>query len=407
MTILLICKPDEATLSIVGQKTTPASVESTKSATSEVAPSILAEKDKEIAKLQKDVAELEASLRGSRAEKSASEERHGQNDKEIETLLSRVTELEDSITDLTAKWRSAEASKTSADKEYNFMRAQYDLASRGALENSQKANELESQVETLRGQLDLGLKQKNLHFETIQRKRQEENTKLRLQNKILLDQARLTDDTVRAKAAAFDGFQAHNTALVNDNQLWESKYDSLQARNEELVEQLAVLRGRQMGVFDDDSDVDSNYSEGDAEDDMTDQDEFQSRRPTRLRASSPTKLARNEQEMVYTTKPDSASSDPHDTMDIIPGDSQLGLGALEKLNIDLTESAMSVGQGSSARRGMEVEVDEDEMEVELSVEGGKGYICMWYDGSEQCPFMFDTQVVSRLYRTKREVLIDV
>lgn len=148
----------------------------------------------------------------------------------------------------------------SADRE--FFRIEYIKARDRVNAQEQRAKELDEQIATLREQLTLGLKQRDLHFDAIKAQRSAENAQYRMQNKLLLDQSRLTDDTIRRKASQFGPLKKENDLLKEG--VWEQKQKvlKLQRRNDELLAQVEVLRAREMGVFGDEDDDTSGTDDG-------------------------------------------------------------------------------------------------------------------------------------------------
>lgn len=364
-------------ISVAEKKATSVTTPSHRVTQSQDLKAILEAKDVQIALLGNQVAELESNLEQFKTVTAVSASERKDANERIQSLIDRVTEMTAIITALEDKLQNATKSKESISGDLDFFKGQYQNASMMAVENAQRANALEEQVATLRKQLDIGLKQKSLHYEAIQRKREEENVKLRKQTKLLLDQARLTDDTVRAKAVAFDALKIENAALVKDNEIWEKNYDSLQMRNEELVEQLTMLRGKRMGVFEEDSDTESDDEHGAETDaDLAGGEGYLGSRyvsPSRSTSIKPP----IEVDLVYGAKlhqQDNMSTDGYTQTEIMPGESQLDIG-------------QSSGRPKVAVVQSRGDVASDE------VEGGLGFVCKWNAGHGQCPMMFDTQQV--------------
>lgn len=267
---------------------------------------LFAAKDAKIAELESTVATLSSSLMA--AEKVVSEPSAGmqnlmegnkflvvqvdeatsrfeQAERELAAARAQIAELGKgtapvdtaAVDSLQAELAVAQAEKDALARkaknlsdENDFFRQQYQQASNSAVESVRQARELEDEVEKLRSQLKLGLKQRNMHYEAIHAKREAEAVKLRATNTILLEQSRRTDDAIRRKAALYDKYRTENDQLRAHESAWQERYAALQERNEELADQVAALRGKQMGVFGDDDEGESDYTEGDAEDDITD-----------------------------------------------------------------------------------------------------------------------------------------
>ncbi|WRT66191.1 uncharacterized protein IL334_003144 [Kwoniella shivajii] len=178
---------------------------------------------------------------------------------------SRIAQLEADISKL-------ERNKASLTSDNSFVRHQYDEASNRAVAEVQAGNILKEQVETLKSQLSVGLKQRHAHFEKIAKDKATEAAKLRGQVKILLDQARLTDDGVRKRAVFYTQYKKENENLLErlglQNQLIESlekRNETLSERNDELVDQLDTLRAMKMGIIPDDEEEEGDGSDTDDE----------------------------------------------------------------------------------------------------------------------------------------------
>ena len=297
---------------------------------------------------------------------------------ELATALEEIAKLKEQVESL------KEDLKTSRDDE-NFFRSHYDQASRIAVEEAQKNDKLNEDNARLKSQLDIGLKQRALHSDTINKKREAEHAKLRMQTKVLLDQARLTDDAVRKKAALYDRYRRENEQYKLNEVKWEERYDALQARNEELAEQNTILRGRQMGAFGDDDDY-SEYSEGDAEDDMTDGETSPMPLSSRTRTSRArtTAKVRPMARRVDESLGFSASQ-------IMPGESQF----VGESNSNQIES-LGADQSTTSAKPEQVDGAGISLETGVVVDGGVGFLCKWNEGPEACTLMFDSQSVSLL-----------
>lgn len=359
-----------------------------------VEPALIAEKDAKIVELESTVATLSSSLiaagkRGSEPSAETHELKRGnefliaqmdeattrfeQAERELLAARAQIARLENgmppadtaAIESLQAELAAAQAEKDALTRkvktlsdENDFFRQQYQQASNSAVESVRQARELEDEVEKLRSQLKLGLKQRNMHYEAIHAKREAEAVKLRATNAILLEQSRRTDDAVRRKAALYDKYRTENEQLREHESAWQDRYAALQERNEELADQVAALRGKQMGVFDDDE-GESDYTEGDAEDDITDDD-----------------------------RPGGGSSGVgYGTRETIGGftSSQLGSQTAEAGGDDVFRSLPA----PVPLRGGQVDEEQvAEGEVESLVEG-EALRCHWRNDQTQCDLAFD------------------
>ncbi|WWC89509.1 uncharacterized protein L201_004433 [Kwoniella dendrophila CBS 6074] len=189
--------------------------------------------------------------------------------------------------------RKLKKSKKTTLEENNFLRAQYSEASNKAVEEVNKVNSLEKQIKVLKSQLSNGLKQKQLHFQNISKITLDENIKLKGQNKILLDQARLTGDAIRKKAATFDKMKREYDEIIanatDKNQeivQLKQRVENLSERNEDLVDQLETIRAVQMGVIPSDDDDGDKDSEDESSDSSASQDELMSRAKNRSNRKS-------------------------------------------------------------------------------------------------------------------------
>lgn len=101
------------------------------------------------------------------------------------------------------------------------------------------------------------------------------------QVKLLLDQNRLTDDTVRQRAAAYHGLKDDKTRLETALKLTKAKNKDLSERNDELLGQVEFFRAREMGVIppgSDSEDEDYEYASDDSECNFSDaKSEYQPR----------------------------------------------------------------------------------------------------------------------------------
>lgn len=183
-------------------------------------------------------------------------------------VVQNVRQLRQSNEDLLEKCQSL-----TSDNE--FLRKQYTLASDRAMEEVQRTEALEATIAQLRQQLKYGLKQRELHVDAIKSQRSAENTRLRAQMHILLQQSRLTDDAVRKKAARFSEMALRNAQLEKQQAQHAEQLQALEERNEELLEQIEMLRANQLGVLDDSDDE----GEVDGDDDSTADSDLETEAP--------------------------------------------------------------------------------------------------------------------------------
>lgn len=158
----------------------------------------------------------------------------------------------------TKKWRirakRAEADVTSTKEDLQFFREQYQSASDSAVAEVAKSTELQERMTILQGQLKHGLKQREMHTAAMRAQHEKEVAKLVGQNKILLDQSRLTDDNVRAKASKYPRVQLQLERAEILVKQAERKIANLTDRNDELLSQIEMLRAIQMGALADGGD---------------------------------------------------------------------------------------------------------------------------------------------------------
>lgn len=151
------------------------------------------------------------------------------------------------------KWRArakrAESELVTLQEDLQFIRERYTEASESAVAAVAKSNELESKVTILQDQLKHGLKQRELHNSAVKGRQDKRMALLVAQNKILLEQSRRTDDSVRAKAAAYPELEANYARLEQLLRDAMRKIDVMTDRNDELVSQIEILRATHMGVL--------------------------------------------------------------------------------------------------------------------------------------------------------------
>jgi len=223
---------------------------------------------------------------------------------------------------------------------------------------NQRAAQLEEQVEILRGQLQLGLKQRDLHFGAVKAQSAAETDRYRVQNKLLLEQARLTDDAVRRKAAQYIPLKKDNDRLKENLYEEETKVAKLQRRNEELVDQVDLLRARQMGVFGDEDD--SSGTEGDSSSPLGHRDPAQ---------------------LGYSVRPAgvASSSEVFSSLQILPEVLQVAEDIGFQVMQEMEPGSTVLGKAESQ---------------ESLVEGGSGVRCKWRQEGVQCAVILDTFQVS-------------
>lgn len=169
------------------------------------------------------------------------------------------------LSDLRSQLGTAQSRVQSLVEENAWIRGMYDSASNSAAEEARRNDDLKKEMNILRQQLKLGLRQKELHGQAIRSQWTAENDKLRGQVKILLDQSRLTDDSIREKAIKYPKVHERNKKLEQDLREARQRNETLKERNEELRDQVEVLRARQMGVFEPGGEDESEGDETDAD----------------------------------------------------------------------------------------------------------------------------------------------
>jgi hypothetical protein len=173
----------------------------------------------------------------------------------VTALAAQVAAAETTITDLRSRNKSVNA-------EILFTKDLYDKASTRAVEEVALNRTLSEKLKIKDSQLSNGLKQKDMHSAAVRARDQQLIATLRAQNKVLLDQARRTDDTVRARAVLYPQVKAENERLLQTHRGLEDRVEALGKRNETLLDQVTALRARRMGVFDEE-DSGSSYSGSD------------------------------------------------------------------------------------------------------------------------------------------------
>ena len=240
--------------------------------------------------------------------------------------------------------KKARGTNSSLNDDLRFIQDQYNNASNSAVDGVEKVKALEEKVKTLQGQLTLGLKQRDLVKDGVRAKLAEEAKKLRMVNKVLLDQARLTDDLVRKKASAYGPLRKDKEHLAQMHYDLLRQIEDLKSRNEELRDQVAHFRAREMGVFGDpETETDGSGSDDDGE-------------------SSPAG-GMNPAELGYTTGSPDIMTRPRNFIhsEIMPSESQL--------------------------------ISTQEAGVHEEDDGGVGFWCKWRT-TDRCNLMYDTLEVS-------------
>lgn len=331
----------------------------------------------EVALLKAQLVERDSMVSASRSHSATLREQLVASDQGTHTLLTQLDELNSTVSDLESRLASAGSSLESMSEQYAFIRGQYDTASTAAAREVQLNRELTERINRLKGQLDFGLKQKDLHFEAIKQKLEDETQKLRLQNKLLLDQSRATDDTIRKRAQLFIPVKKENEVLREQVGCLEGRVDKLSTRNEELVSQVERMRAIQMGIMDDG---------GGAGDDATDTETSSSEE-----GSPRVKNGRGQaslEQMGYAVRPvgmDSLGSyySQEDGASRENGAGGVG-GGISHL---LPSESQLIGVPLS---GVEIGKEGKEREV-MDAEGWFG--CKWGEGEERCAVVLPTKEV--------------
>jgi hypothetical protein len=187
--------------------------------------------------------------------------------KEQAVTIETLALLAKQVDTLTARLAASEKRNKSISTDLDFIRQTYNTASDRAVEAVGHSAALEAEIKVLRGQLSVGLKQRDLHNAAFQQRRSAQLHQLQQTNKLLLAQARLTD-TVRHKASMYDSVLDDKEALEEDLARTSQRLSRTEDRNEELVSQIEVFRARQMGVLDsiqddsEDSDYQASHASG-------------------------------------------------------------------------------------------------------------------------------------------------
>jgi hypothetical protein len=208
------------------------------------------------------------------------------------------------------KWRTrakrAEAEVTTLSEDLQFIREQYQEASASAVREVLKSTDLEEKMTILQGQLQHGLKQRDLHHAAVKGRQDKRVTILTAQNKILLEQSRRTDDDVRSRAAAYHEVESQRERLEQLLRDAMRKIDNLSDRNDELVSQIEILRAKQMGVLGDDHAKDDSDDEDYSDDEESDAES--SAAPSPSPSASPTPSSSLSPEPIHSTAASGSSA---------------------------------------------------------------------------------------------------
>jgi hypothetical protein len=179
-----------------------------------------------------------------------------------DAAATRAKELEEELRQAHATIADyGKAQKLTVD-DYNYALSRYHDASNRAVEEARLNNDLRVQLKVAKDQVDHGLKQRHVYFEEIAESYKRETMQLRAANDLLLAQARLTDDSIRHKAAQYPRIRSQVKDLQSDLEVAQMKCSSLENRNEKLMDQLEVWRAKAMGVLDQ-ADDDANSIQSD------------------------------------------------------------------------------------------------------------------------------------------------
>ncbi|KLT44208.1 hypothetical protein CC85DRAFT_283726 [Cutaneotrichosporon oleaginosum] len=162
----------------------------------------------------------------------------------------QIVERDTIITNLRKELKRSKKAHKTTKGDLEFIRAQYETASSSAVHEVNRAKELEAEVKKLREQLTLGLKQKDMVNRAAVATARLDAEKARRQVNVLLEQNRRTDDAIRRKAAQHHHLHRERTQFEMDLHKERTRAHELSKRNDELVAQIAQLRGRLMGAFD-------------------------------------------------------------------------------------------------------------------------------------------------------------
>ncbi|RXK40848.1 hypothetical protein M231_01907 [Tremella mesenterica] len=157
-------------------------------------------------------------------------------------LLERISSLETTI-------KSNVRFISSLESQMSYLQTAYQQASTTAVSSVSQITELEDQISKLREQLTIGLKQRDIFFQSIRLRVERENQQLKGQIKILLDQSRLTDDVIRRRAVDYPRVVKELQESRKKCEEMEDRMGRVEKRNEELIDRLQVIRAYKMGVL--------------------------------------------------------------------------------------------------------------------------------------------------------------
>lgn len=219
------------------------------------------------AELEERIAALEATVRAKDTEIGRQAAYIGDLERDPPELLSQSTQdpSADEVLAVRKKLKSSQLALKSARSDLSFFREQYASASTSAVTEVARAEKLSAQVTRLKEQLSLGLKQRRLHFEATLAGHAKAEEKARFQLQLLLAQSRRTDDRIRHRAAQHERLVKENRTYETELHEARSRADTLQKRNNELLDQVATLRGRLMGAFDSVTGSEESDADGEAE----------------------------------------------------------------------------------------------------------------------------------------------
>ena len=263
------------------------------------------------------------------------------------TLSTDLQLREDLIKLLNARVADADASLETLTTDLNYFRAQFHEARDRVIAGEKQTAELEALLGTLRGQLSLGLKQRDIHYDAVRKHRADELESYRVRNKLLLDQARLTDDGIRYKAAQYEFLKRENNQLREKVYQDSHRITKFRKRTGDLRNLLQTMRAREIETFDD------------AENASTDAEEFTSA------------LSGEEYYTQYEVDTPSADSldDLYSSSPVPP------------------ELSLSSGHPVVAKGGSE---GADLKSQDSVVEGGSGARCKWREEEVQCTVFLET-----------------
>lgn len=219
------------------------------------------------AELEERISALEADVRAKDVEIGRQAAYIDDLERDPPEILSQSTQDSsvDEVQMLRKKLKSTQLALKSARSDLSFFRDQYAAASSSAVAEVARAEKLDAQVARLREQLSLGLKQRNLHFQATLAAHAKAEEKAKYQLQLLLAQSRRTDDRIRHRAAQHERLVKENRTYETELHEARSRADTLQKRNNDLLDQVATLRGRLMGAFDSVTGSEDSDAEGEPE----------------------------------------------------------------------------------------------------------------------------------------------